>query len=73
MQLYACRPLKSSAAVMARQCGYYGLGWGDTDIRRESEFLVGQGLVDRDTNTATGEALYSITSQGILHHEQSHA
>lgn len=72
MQLYASRPLKMSASLMARQARQWGLSeWTTKDFVREAEFLVGQGLVERFVDPISGEVQYRITSNGVLRHEES--
>ena len=69
LQLYATRPLRRSAALLARQAVKAGLDFAAAEIVRECAFLVGQGLVAAETDPATGQRRYRIASAGILHYE----
>jgi hypothetical protein len=69
-QLIALRPLASSCATMARQARKAGLIYSEAELRKEAEFLVGLGKLQKVRGSA-GEMNYAATSQTILEAEDA--
>jgi hypothetical protein len=71
LQLYTARPLALSPATMMRQARKGGLNYTATEMARECDFLVGQGILQPVDDPVSGEQKYAITSKGIVGYERA--
>lgn len=69
MQLYGAGTIGATAAHVVRVARRNGFNYNETEIRNALYFLEGQGLVSHDTDAATGETRYRITSRGMIEYE----
>lgn len=70
LQAYGLRPLSITASTLARQSRKQGMDYSESDMARESRFLVGQGMLAESTDPVTGATRYAITSAGVIHYER---
>ena len=70
-QLYALRPIALSPDRIARDAVKQGYDYTPTEIRKEAQFLLDEGLIFKIEEPGTTVLLYRIHAAGVKHYEQN--
>lgn len=71
LQTYALRPLAVSAERIQRDARKNGYDYTVAEVKREADFLRGDGQLEVIQARGTTEQLFKITADGVRNYEQN--